>query len=386
MGAVVSGTCDPRFEKVRTRFEESFDKGEVGAGVAVVIDGESVIDLWGGHADADRDRPWQRDTIVNTYSTTKGMTAICLNRLADQGRLDLDAPVARYWPEFAQNGKDAIPVRDLLCHRAGLAAVRRPLPAGSSANWQRMTEALAEQEPWWEPGTRHGYHAMTFGFLVGEVLRRIDGRSLGTYFREEIAEPLGADFWIGFGPELDGRCAEMIQAPVLPPASDGSNPFAAALDDPESLVAKVFNNPPRELDAVNSRTWRGAEIPAGNGHGTARSLARIYGALARGGELDGVRVLSPEAIARATTEEAFGPDEVLKPLQTRFGLGFMLTQPMIPFGPNPESFGHPGAGGSIAFADPTARLGFGYVMNQMQMGLAGGAHGFSLIHEVYEAL
>jgi CubicO group peptidase (beta-lactamase class C family) len=378
------GECAARFARVRAAFEKNFDEGEVGAALAVTLDGEPVVDLWGGHADAARTKPWTRDTIVNVYSTTKGMTAICANRLVERGVLDLDAPVAEYWPEFAQAGKEHLPVRMLLNHQAGLAAIREPVPADARYDWKHMTGALAAQAPWWEPGTAHGYHALTYGYLVGEVVRRVDGRTLGTYFREELAEPLGLDFHIGFGPELDARVAEMIPAPPTPPGVP--NPFAEAAKNPESLVGRAFSNPVLETGAVNGRAWRGAEIPAANGHGTARGLARIYGALARDGELDGLPVLSPAQIARANTQESYGPDQVLSPLVTRFGLGFFMTQPMIPFGPNPRAFGHPGAGGSIAFADPDARLGIAYVMNQMQMGLAGDARGFRLIAEVYAAL
>jgi CubicO group peptidase (beta-lactamase class C family) len=382
--ARADGECAKRFARVREVFEQSFATGEVGASVALAVDGELVLDLWGGHRDGARTKPWRRDTLANVYSTTKGMTAICANRLAESGALDLDAPVARYWPEFAQAGKANIPVRWLLCHKAGLAAIRESLPAAAFADWKLMTERLAAESPWWEPGSAHGYHALTYGFLVGEVVRRIDGRTLGTYFREELAAPLGLDFHIGFGPELDERVAEILPAPPSPPGVP--NPFAAAAQNPESLVGKVFGNPTLGPGAVNSRAWRAAEVPAANGHGSARGLARIYGALATDGSLDGVHVLSPAQIARANTENSFGLDQVLSPLHSRFGLGFMLTQPMIPFGPNPRSFGHPGAGGSIAFADPDARVGFAYVMNQMQMGLGGDARGFRLIAEVYEAL
>jgi CubicO group peptidase (beta-lactamase class C family) len=380
----VEGYCDPRFERVREAFAASFSKGEVGAGVSVTIAGEPVVQLFAGHADAQKSRPWERDTIVNVYSTTKGMTAICALRLVDEGRLDLAAPVAEYWPEFAQAGKQDIPVRYLLSHRAGLVALSRDLPPEKRLDWDRMVEALAAQKPWWEPGTKHGYHALTYGYLVGEIVRRVDGRSLGNYFREEIAEPLGADFQIGFGAEHDVRCADLLEAPPLPP--DAPDVFELARRNPDSLQARVFGSGGIGAFSTNGRAWRAAEVPAANGHGTAAALARVYGALACGGQVDGVRVLSAEGVERATTEQSFGKDEVLAPLETRFGLGFMLTQPMIPFGPNPRSFGHPGAGGSIAFADPGAELGFGYVMNQMQMGLAGGTHGFSLIQEVYEAL
>ncbi len=377
----VEGTCEPRFARVREAFAGSFANGEVGASVSVYVDGRPLVDLWGGHSDRERSRPWTRDTIANVYSTTKGMTAICANRLVEQGKLDLDAPVARYWPEFAQAGKERIPVRWLLSHQAGLPALSKTVTREGRFDWGYMTDALAAQKPWWEPGTKHGYHALTFGYLVGEVVRRVDGRSLGAYFKDEVARPLGLDFWIGLPDSEHARAADMIPAPPGAP-----NLFANAAANPESLVGRVFGNPLLEPGSVNTREWRRAEIPAANGHGTARSLARVYGALAVGGTLDGVQVLSREQIERASSEQVFGDDEVLAPIPTRFGLGFMLTQPMIPFGPNPRSFGHPGAGGSIAFADPDARLGFGYVMNQMQMGLGGDARGFALIREVYEAL
>jgi CubicO group peptidase (beta-lactamase class C family) len=383
-GAVVEGECEKRFARVRDVFAKSFERGEVGAAVAVTIAGRPVLDLWGGHRDAARTLPWTRDTLVNVYSTSKGITAICANRLADSGRLDLGAPVAEYWPEFAAEGKGRIPVRWLLSHRAGVAALREDVPLSLRFDWKFWTEALAAERPWWEPGTQHGYHALTFGHLVGEVVRRVDGRSLGGYFREELGEPLGLDFHIGLPAEHDARVAEILPAPPTP--SDAPNPFKAARKSPHSLVGRVFGNPTLETDVVNTRAWRAAEIPAVNGHGTARGLARLYGALASGGELDGLRVLSPEQIARANHEESRGLDAVLAPMHSRFGLGFMLTQPMIPLGESPRSFGHPGAGGSIAFADPDARLGFAYVMNQMQTGLGGDARGFALIGALYSAL
>jgi CubicO group peptidase (beta-lactamase class C family) len=359
----IEGTFNPGFERVREAFAENFaSRGEVGAAVAVTIDGRPVIDLWGGYADKQCTRPWTRDTIVNVYSATKGLAATCLNRLADQGRFDLDAPVARYWPEFAQAGKERVMVRWLLSHRAGLPAVRKTLPAGALLDWAVMTAALAEQEPWWEPGTRHGYHALTFGYLIGEVIRRVDGRSPGAYCREEIAGPLGIDFHIGLDARDDARCAEVIAAP--PPAPGQPNPFAAI--DPESMSAKAVNNPPgaMRLSAVNSRAWRGAEVPAANGHTNARALARFYGALARGGELDGVRILSPAQIERCLIEQSSGIDAVAN-VPMRFGLGYRLTQPAALYGPNPRTFGHTGAGGSLGFADPDAKVGFAYTMNQM---------------------
>lgn len=362
----IHGACDRRFQAVSEAFAENFaTRGEVGAAVAVSVDGKVVVDLWAGHADAARTRPWERDTIVNVYSTTKGMTTICALRLVDQGLLDLDAPVAKYWPEFAQAGKAEVPVRWLLSHRAGLPAVKEPLPAASLYNWDMMTAALAKQEPWWEPGTKHGYHAVTFGWLVGEVVHRISGKSLGTFFRDEVAFPLGIDFHIGLGPEHDARTAEMILAPLPQPGQ--RNVWTEILSDPESVTYKAFANPPDLMTpgTVNTREWRAAELPAANGHGNARALARVYGALARGGEVDGVRVLTPAAIEQAIVEQSNGPDAVLLGLPTRIGLGFWLPSETIRLGPNERAFGHAGAGGSLGFADPDARIGFGYTMNQM---------------------
>ncbi|MBV8774828.1 MAG: beta-lactamase family protein [Deltaproteobacteria bacterium] len=361
----IEGDCESRFGRVKQTFIENFEqRAEVGAAIAVTVGGRPVVDLWAGHTDAARSHPWRRDTIVNVWSTTKGLCALCAHRLADQGKLDFEAPVAKYWPEFGAAGKDSIPVKFLLSHKAGLAAIRAPLQLEDQFNWNKVTSELARQEPWWQPGTKHGYHAITFGWLVGEVVRRISGKSVGTYFRDEIAGPLGADAYIGFGPELDPRVAEILAAP--PPKPGQPDPLMDLLKEPESVGAKAINNPPNAIatETVNSRAWRGAEIPGANGHSTARALARIYGALACGGELDGVKIISSASIPRCYTEQSNGMDEVLK-LPTRFSLGYMLSQPGAQLGPNQRSFGHPGAGGSLGFADLDARVGFGYVMNQM---------------------
>jgi CubicO group peptidase (beta-lactamase class C family) len=380
----VQGSCDAGFEKLRTAFEESFEQGELGAAVAVFRGGRLVVDLWGGYADPERKRPWRRDTIANVYSTTKGVMALCALRLADRGALDVDAPVSRYWPEFAAAGKGALPVRWLLSHRAGLPAIAAKLPKEALFDWPRMCAALAEQEPWWEPGTQHGYHAMTFGHLVGEVLRRIDGRSVGDFLREELAAPLGLDFHIGVPTEALARCAEMVPAVMAPGSPD---PLQQMSSQPAGSVTRMaFTNPPQPPGTVNSEAWRRAEIPAGNGHGDARSLARLYGGLATGGGLDGARLLSRAWIQRACEEQSYGKDAVLLGMPTRFGLGFMLHHAFLPLGPNKSAFGHPGAGGSIAFADPETGLGFAYVMNQMQTGLAGDARGFRLIQATYQSL
>ena len=358
----IDGHCDLRFTAVREKFFANFTgRGDVGAAVCVYVDGVPVVDCWGGHADAARTRPFGPDTIVSVASTTKGMVALCAHMLAERGKLDLDAPVARYWPEFAAAGKQDIPVRWLLSHRAGLPAIRRALPAGALFDWTAMTAALAETAPWWTPGERHGYHAVTYGHLVGEVIRRVDGRSVGAFLRDEVTGPLRADFFIGVPEEADGRAAE-----VLPPPPPGEPTiWDTLLADPESVSGRTFLNPPRPLGLVNTRAWRAAEIPGANGHTSARGVARAYAALARGGELDGVRLLAPATIEGAIAEQSRGRDAVLT-LPTRFATGFMLGMPggIFNCGPGRRTFGHPGHGGSIGFADPDARVGFGYVTNQ----------------------
>ena len=381
----VHGTCDARFAPVRELFEAQLAMpDELGAAVAVTIGGRRVVDLWGGSADAARTREWTPDTVVNLFSTTKGMAALCAHRLADQGRLDLDAPVARYWPEFAQADKGAIPVRWLLDHSAGLPAVEKPLPQGTMSNWAAMTEALAEQAPFWTPGAEHGYHALTYGWLVGEVVRRVSGRSIGAYFRDEIAGPLGADFWIGTPPEVDDRVAELVMA--APQPGETANLMMEILAKAKPYGIKAFMNPLPGPGGFNGRDWRGAEIPAANGHGSARALARIYGAVATSTQ-DGVSILSREAVDRARTVQRSGPDNVLPLLDTKFGLGFQIGTDAEPIGPNPRAFGHSGMGGSLGFADPEASLGFGYAMNRMENGVfLIGPRATALMNAVYASL
>ncbi|MBC8187934.1 MAG: beta-lactamase family protein [Proteobacteria bacterium] len=393
----ISGHCDPRFESVRRVFTDRFEAGkEVGAAIAFTLHGESVVDLWGGYLAGRREREWERDTLVNTYSTTKGMTAICAHRLVEQGRLDLDAPVADYWPEFAAAGKAEIPVRWLLSHQSGLPAIRKELPPEALFDWSAICAALAEQEPWWTPGTQHGYHPMTYGFLVGEVIRRVSGRTVGEMFREDVALPLRADFHIGLAESEDHRVSELIGSIGGPPKSAPGQPqarikgpmgdFMRDMQDPTTMVGKAFNNPRMSANTAHSRAWRGAEIPAANGHGNARALARIYGALACGGEVDGIRILEPETIDRARTEQASGPDATIGQLPMRYGLGYMLRSDFMPLSPSPNAFGHPGAGGSIGMADPDSGVGFGFVMNKMQMGLVGGPTAFEVIKTFFKAL
>jgi CubicO group peptidase (beta-lactamase class C family) len=380
--SIVQGECAPRFAKVREAFEKSFAAGEeVGASFAAFQDGAPVVDLWGGHADAARSRPWQRDTLVNVFSTTKAPAALVLHVLAERGVVDLDAPVAAYWPEFARAGKEALRVRDLLAHRAGLAALRAPLPLEALWDPARMCEALAAEAPWWEPGTESGYHAMTYGFLVGEVARRASGRTLGAFFRDEVARPLGADFWIGLPASEDARVAELV--PPSPADLAAAGPAAAPA--PGSLLAQVMANPPLVPATANRPEWRRAEIPAANGHGNARSVARVMAALACGGSLGGVRVIGPDALARATREEWRGKDLVLG-VEMRWGLGFMLESDTLPLSPGGRAFGHGGWGGSLGIADPEARLGWAYVMNKMSPGTLGDTRAFRLAQALYSAL
>lgn len=384
----IHGTCDGRFARVREVFTAQLEQpGEVGASVAVTLEGHPVVDLWAGHADAARTRPWGADTLVNLFSTTKGMAALCAHRLADQGKLDLDAPVARYWREFAQADKGTIPVRWLLDHSAGLVAVDEPLLPAALFEWDTMCAALAAQAPWWEPGTAHGYHAMTFGWLVGEVVRRVSGRSVGAYFRDEIAGPLGADVFIGTPAEHDARIAELIPSALPKPGEGGDDLIARMLASAKPYALKAFLNPPISADTFNGRAWRGAEIPAANGHGSARGIARVYTALANGGAADGVRVLSPEQIDRARAEQCSGPDLVIPLLPTRHALGFQLGTDAEPIGTAPGGFGHAGAGGSLGFAHPEARVAFGYAMNRMEAGLfLIGPRATALMDAVFESL
>ncbi len=385
MTTPIHGWTHQQFAGVRAAFEANFaETDEVGAAVAVYRHGEPVVDLWGGWYAPDRKREWDRNTLVNVFSSTKGLVAFCANRLVEEGRLDLDAPVAQYWPEFAAAGKEGIPVRMLLNHQAGMAAVRRPLVLEDYFNWETITTALAEQEPWWTPGEKHGYHAMTFGWLVGEVIRRVDGRTVGQYFREEFAAPLGLDAHIGTGAEFDARIS-----PVIEPLADFATVPSAAFGESGSVgFAAIYNPPlfnPGGSAVAARRDWKAAEIPAANGHATARSLARIYGGAANGGELDGIRLIGAEALTRGISEESNGDDAVLQ-IPTRFGLGWSLLGEATPFGAERRTFGHGGAGGSLGLDDLDGGIGFGYVMNRMGADAVGDLRAFNLLSAVYAAL
>ena len=374
----VHGTCAPEFEPVRAAFVANFEKGlEVGACVAVTRDGEPVVDLWAGDADP-RGNPWQRDTIVNVYSTTKTMAAISVLVLADRGAVDLDAPVAQYWPEFAANGKDGVQVRHVMSHSAGLPGFDPPRVAAEELyDWDAICARLAAQTPWWEPGTRSGYHAITQGYLQGEIVRRVTGCSLGAFFRDEIAGPLGADFHIGLAPEHDARVGELI-----PP---GAPPGAATQAEPDSIAARTMDSV--ELTAEEPRTdgWRRAEIPAAGGIGNARAVARIHSAIACGGEVGGVKLLSEATVARILEEQTRGTDLVMR-IPLVFGMGFGINDASFPIGPNPRSFFWGGWGGSLAIIDLDARVSIAYVMNRMEPDLMGDRRGGDVAASVYESL
>ncbi|MFJ6074452.1 serine hydrolase domain-containing protein [Streptomyces sp. NPDC093065] len=366
----INGEVAPGFELVREAFAANFTQhGDIGAAVCVYWHGRPVVDLWGGVADADTGRPWERDTLQLVYSATKGVTATAVHMLVERGMLDLDAPVAKYWLEFAANGKADIPVRWLLSHQAGLVALDEPLPLSQALAWDPMTAALAAQRPLWTPGTAHGYHGRTWGWLVGEVIRRVSGRSPGRFFADEIAQPLGLDFYIGLPANERDRVSRMAyKRPAVDlttvPAEEVPMELreqVAAWRDPNSFSNRAFAvTDPAAID-FDSPEVQAAELPSSNGIGTARSLARMYAALI--GEVDGVRLLAPETLASATEERASGKDQVLM-FPSRFSTGYMLpTEGNLMTGPN--AFGHTGRGGSLAFADPERGIALGYVMNHI---------------------
>lgn len=372
----IHGTCDARFEGVREAFTANFDQGlDVGASVAVTLDGELVVDLWGGHTDASASRPWERDTLVNVWSTTKTMAALSMLVLADRGLLDLDRPIAAYWPEFAANGKEEVLVRHVLGHTAGLSGWEEPMAPTDLFDWTAATSRLAAQAPWWEPGTQSGYHAITQGYLEGELVRRVTGRTLGSFFAAEIAGPLGADFHIGLDPAHDARVA-----PIIPPAQPRPENL-----DPASIAWRTFSNPMLEPHLALDDRWRRAEIPAANGHGNARSVALAQSVLAGRGEARGVRLLSTETCDRVFDVQSHGVDLVLG-VPLRLGLGYGLNSDEVPVSPNPRACFWGGWGGSIVVNDLDARLTVAYVMNRMGDGTLGDLRGATLVLAAHAAL
>jgi CubicO group peptidase (beta-lactamase class C family) len=374
-------------------FEQNFSElREQGAALAVHVEGRLVVDLWGGVRErssaSNPAQPWTQDTLVNVYSSTKGLAALCVQHLIGRGALDPEARVSSYWPEFAQQGKGEILLRTLLCHSAGLAAIDEPLPHAAFYDHATMAGALAAQAPNWQPGTQHGYHAQTFGFLLAELVRRVAGQTLGQYLRTQIASPLAADAYVGLPAELDARVAKVTR-PLNEVTPEGEVDLGAVWKrEPDSLTTRAFNNPAPQAGVAQTRAWRAAELPSSNGHASALGLSRIYAAASGVAALESdSNVFDPACGERCSEQHAFGPDLVLR-VRTRLGPGFMLSQPDGTgwFGPNSRSFGHPGMGGSVGFADPDAHIGFGYVMNRAGAGILIDERPRRLIEAVYACI
>ena len=381
----IHGFCEERFGPVKQVFAEHFKTGQdVGASFAATIDGKFVIDIWAGFADAAKTRQWEKDTIVNVYSTTKVMAALCIHILIDRKLIDLDAPVAKYWPEFAQAGKENIPVRYLLSHNSGMAGYDDKITLEDLYDWELIVTKLAAQEPWWEPGTRSGYHTTSFGYLLGELVRRVTGKTLGTFFREEVAVPLNIDFHIGFSEELDHRVADLIPLKRSMLYRVMTSKLIKFLGRNNLLVKSSFN-PVVTAEDTHTRAWKAAEIPASNGHGNARSIARVGAILACEGELDDVRVLSTSTVENSIKEQSYGKDLVSIKI-IRWGLGWALTCEEDPIGPNPRAFTWGGLGGSKLVMDLDARMSAAYAMNKMFFSLKGKPRAEKLMKTLYECL
>ncbi len=387
------GACKPGFERVAEAFGKNFDQnGEIGGSVCLTVGGETVVDLWGGVADPKTQKPWTRDTVSVVYSCTKGATALCAHILASRGQLDLDAPVIALWPEFGQHGKDRVTTRMMLDHSAGVPALRAKVKPDGPYEWDYMTGRLAEEEPFWEPGTRNGYHGFTFGWTVGEMVRRVSGKSLGTFFQDEVAKPLGLDFWIGLPEEIEPLVAPMISHTYK--AADATTPFLTDLRNRQSVASLFFFNVGAWLPGgANTRAGHAAEIGAANGITNARGLAGMYAPLAQGGG----KLVDAKTLARMAEVSMATHDDATLRIPTRFALGFMKSMDnrkrsiaATLWGEDCDSvilgsaaFGHVGAGGSLGFADPAAGLSFGYTMNKMGPGLLMNERGQALVDAAY---
>jgi CubicO group peptidase (beta-lactamase class C family) len=389
MATNVDGLVEPGFESVRDAFVRNFaEHDEVGAGFCLHVEGRKVVDIFGGTTDATGGHPYDEDTLQLVFSTTKGATASCVNLLLQRGLIDVDEPVATYWPEFAQSGKESIPVRWLVSHKAGLATVDKRLAIEEVLAWEPIIEALEVQEPLWQPGTAHGYHAVTFGWLLGELIRKVDGRGLGQFFAEEIAAPLGLEFWIGLPESEEHRVAPVIGS-LVPDGSEIPPELKEMFEQfvgPDSLLTRALTlNGAFDIPSWNSRAVHAAEIGAANGITNARSLSRMYAGLS--GQLSDAQaapLLTPAQIDAARQRQTEGNDQVLF-VETSFGLGYMVSSAFSPFGGS-GSFGHPGAGGSVGFADPDNHIAVGYVMNRMMQNLSGDPRTRGLIKASYDAV
>ena len=367
MNTDLHGEAKPKFQAVRNAFAQGFDSGrEAGARLCVIQGGEPVVDLWSGHTDRDRSLPWSEDTLVCCFSISKAITATCLLMAVDDGILELDTSIAHYWPEFASSGKERTTLRHVLSHQAGLPGFHEPVQKALYYDWQGVTTALAEEAPWWAPGSGHGYHARTFGFLLGEILRQVTGQSISEWLRNRITSPRHIDFHFQLDADQQARCADMIPAKVKPGDQSGWSPamqrMAKDFLDRSTPTGAAFQNPAMGPGYMNKADFREALMPALNGHGHARSVAEFFAAIPE--------LISAELLAEATRTQSVGPDRVLKST-TRFGLGYMLYEDESPIG-WPGCFGHAGAGGSIAFLDPATQTAFAFTMNQMQEGVVTG--------------
>ncbi len=373
----IHGHCDERFAAVREAFANNFaNHGDVGACFAATLEGEYVVDIWAGHQDAARTRPWQEDTIINVYSTTKTMTFLVALMLADRGQLDLEAPVAEYWPEFGAQGKEAVQVKHFLSHSAGLPGFSRPFTPQDLYDWDSACADLAAQAPWWPPGTQSGYHAITQGYLIGEVVRRVTGQTLGQYFSAEVAQQVGADFQIGVDPADFPRIADLVEAREPQPLLEM---------DTDTIPGRVFAGLDISPQTTGSAGWRQAEIPAANGHGNARSVVRAQTAMANGGKAFGTELLSPQGCARALEVQTDGVDVVLG-LPVQFAMGYARPTEAIPTSPNANTLWWGGAGGSTIVVDTDAHVCMSYVMNQMDNQIIGDPRGTSLSQAMYTCL
>jgi CubicO group peptidase (beta-lactamase class C family) len=377
--AEIDGTCAERFEAVRGALARNLDSGaELGASLVVDIDGDIVVDMWGGFCDLDRTVPWTEHTITNVWSSTKTVTSLAALMLADRGELDIDAPVARYWPEFAAQGKQDVLVRQLMSHSSGVSGLDQPAVADDLYDWETATSRLAAQAPWWPPGTASGYHALNYGHLVGEVVRRISGKTLKQFVAEEIAGPLSADFQIGAAEGDWGRIADVVPPPPLP--------FDFAALDPASPAVRTLTGPAVTADVANTPGWRRADIGAANGHGNARSVARIMSVLSRGGEVDGVRLLGQDTIETIFKEQTDGIDLVLG-VPLRFGIGYGLPQrDSMPWIPEEKICFWGGWGGSMIVMDPGRRMTISYMMNKMGAGIIGSDRSAEYGQAIYDAV
>ena len=381
----VEGTAAAGFEPVVAAFEGNFrERGDRGAAFAVYVDGRPVVDVWGGTADRSAGRPWGRETIAGVFSGTKGLVATCVLMLVERGALELDAPVCRYWPEFAAEGKDGILVRHVVSHQAGLPGLTTPVSCEEAGDDVRMARLLASQPALWEPGSRLCYHALTFGWLCGELVRRVDGRSVGRFLAEEVAGPLGLDAWIGLPAREEPRVALLERGEGF----GAQRREQQGGSDGDPVAWSIWSNPPRFTSdplPVNTRAWRAAEIPGSSGVASAASLARLYGCLACGGELDGVRLLSPEALERGRERLSYGIDPYLE-TPMAFGIGYLLQTEALPFGPPDVAFGHTGAGGSVHGAWPQLRTGFSYISTTLQDLQGPDPRPAALLETLHEAL